>query len=162
LGVTLISIARITQAGFSLHFRQQECRILDARDRRIGAIPLVHGLYQVRVEIPTPRANVADGQPLVVTPDQLHILMGHIPVDAAKKLVKNQLVEGLELDETQPISTDECKSCLHGRMTRKPISKGTERQAAGEMGDEIHTDVWGPAPVETTQHKKYYVSFTDE
>jgi hypothetical protein len=39
LGGTLISIGRITQTGYSLHFRHEECRIFDARDRRIGAIP---------------------------------------------------------------------------------------------------------------------------
>jgi hypothetical protein len=122
----------------------------------------VNGLYQVRIEKPLPHANLAAEGPLLVTPQQLHVIMGHIPVEAAKKLVKNRLVGGVELDKMQPGSTDECKSCLHGRMTRKPISKGTDQEAAGEMGDDIHTDVWGPAPVKTTQHKRYYVSFTDE
>ena len=47
-------------------------------------------------------------------------------------------------------------------MTRKPISKALEMEASGKTGDEIHTDVWGPAPIETPQHKRYYVTFTDK
>ena len=162
LGVTLISIARITQAGYALQFRQTECRIFDGKNRRIGTIPLTNGLYRVQVPITTPHAHVANDAPLIATPDELHRLMGHLPIDAAKKLIKDQLVDGIELDETAHAPADTCKSCLHGRMTRKPISKTTEREAQGEVGDEIHTDVWGPAPVETQQHKRYYVSFTDE
>ncbi|KAJ7027374.1 hypothetical protein C8F04DRAFT_1122797 [Mycena alexandri] len=46
LGATLISVSQITQGGYSLHFRGQECRIFDAKDRCIGSVPLVHGLYR--------------------------------------------------------------------------------------------------------------------
>jgi len=55
-----------------------------------------------------------------------------------------------------------CKSYLHGRMTQKPISKVLEMEASGKTGDEIHTDVWGPALIETPQHKRYYVTFIDK
>jgi transposase InsO family protein len=161
LGITLISVGRITQAGFALTFRKLECRISDQKERRIGIIPLIKGLYRIYGMTAHTAAYHVDERPRVVTPDELHRLMGHIPVDAAKNLVKNQLVEGVELDDTQPISKEECKSCLAGRMTRKPISKSNEHAPAGVMGDEVHSDVWGPAPTETTQHKKYYVSFTD-
>ena len=30
------------------------------------------------------------------------------------------------------------------------------------MGDEIHSDLWGPAPVETINRKQYFISFTDD
>lgn len=99
---------------------------------------------------------------MIVTPDELHRLLGHLPVEAARKLVNNEFVEGIEIDETAPTSEKDCVSCLHDSMTRKAISKPAECEAKGAIGDEIHTDVWGPASVETPQHKKYYVSFTDE
>ncbi|KAJ7025673.1 hypothetical protein C8F04DRAFT_1127718 [Mycena alexandri] len=56
LGATLISVSRITQGGYSLHFRGQECQIFDAKDRRIGSVPLVHGLHRSRKK--TRRMNV--------------------------------------------------------------------------------------------------------
>ncbi|KAJ7210356.1 hypothetical protein GGX14DRAFT_310538, partial [Mycena pura] len=80
--------------------------------------------------------------PLVATPDELHRLLGHLPEEAARKLVRNGIVDSLELDETVPTSSEkECESCLHGRMTRRAISKSSEREANGAVGDEVHTDV---------------------
>ena len=31
-----------------------------------------------------------------------------------------------------------------------------------EFGGEIHTDLWGPAPVATKSGRHYYVTFTDD
>ncbi|KAJ7197743.1 hypothetical protein GGX14DRAFT_359236, partial [Mycena pura] len=161
MGVTLLSVGRITQAGYSLHFRSKGCKIFDARDRCIGTVPFAHGVYCV--EMPRlAQAYTADDGPLKVTIDELHRMLGHLPKEAAQKLVQDQRIAGIELDETARTSEEECVSCLHGRMTRKPISKSAEREAKGDVGDEIHSDLWGPATVETPQHKKYYVSFTDE
>jgi len=88
--------------------------------------------------------------------------MGHISTDTPIKLVKNHLVDGIELDKLQDTIREICKFCLYSKMTQKPISKGSELEASGKIGDEIHTNVWGPAPVETPQHKRYYVTFTDK
>ncbi|SJL02247.1 uncharacterized protein ARMOST_05573 [Armillaria ostoyae] len=162
LRVTLLSVGRITQAGYSLDFKDEECRIFDKKHHQIGSIPHVNGLYRLRVPVPHPEAYHVDDGPCIVTPDELHRLMGHLPVDAAKKLVKDQLVDGLELDEGSPTSKDQCPSCLHGRMTRKAVSKSRENDASGGVGDQVHSDVWGPATIETPQHKKYYVTFTDD
>jgi hypothetical protein len=32
---------------------------------------------------------------------------------------------------------------------------------AKELGDEVHSDVWGPAPVRSIDGKEYFVTFTD-
>ena len=37
--------------------------------------------------------------------------------------------------------------------------RGGER--ATKFGGEIHSDVWGPAPIETRGGKHYYITFTD-
>ena len=98
LGVTLLSVAHITQAGYILHFKQQGCQILDPKNYQIGTIPIINGLYGIRVKIPL-QANTATEDPLTITLDELHRLMGHISTDAATKLVKDHLVDGIELNE---------------------------------------------------------------
>ncbi|KAK0224771.1 hypothetical protein EDD85DRAFT_749268, partial [Armillaria nabsnona] len=122
LGVTLLSVGHITQAGYSLDFKNEECHIFDKKHHQIGSIPHFNdGLYRLHVPVPHPEAYHIDDGPRIVTPDELHHLMGHLPVDAVKKLVKDQLVNGLELVEGSPTLKNQCPSCLHGRMTRKAV-----------------------------------------
>jgi hypothetical protein len=42
------------------------------------------------------------------------------------------------------------------------MQREREDKQAAALGDEIHLDLWGPAPVETINHKEYFVSFTDD
>jgi hypothetical protein len=88
--------------------------------------------------------------------------LGFIIQNAPKFLNKRQLVDGIKLDETARTSKDDGKSCLHGSVTCIQISRTREHEAPREVGDEVHTDVLGPATVETPQHMKYWVSFMDE
>ena len=30
------------------------------------------------------------------------------------------------------------------------------------IGDEVHSNLWGPTPIKSINHKQYYVSFTDD
>jgi hypothetical protein len=92
--------------------------------------------------------------------------MGHIAPDDAKLLIKKGIVEGIHLDETQSVCT--CNSCEFAKTSRKAIKH--ERVAecakpfgrAKPFGDEVHSDLWGPAPVTTKGGKEYYISFTDD
>ncbi|KAJ7016394.1 hypothetical protein C8F04DRAFT_1162012 [Mycena alexandri] len=45
----------VRDGGYSLHFRGQECQIFDAKDRCIGSVPLVHGLYRSWMRHSLPR-----------------------------------------------------------------------------------------------------------
>ena len=75
-------------------------------------------------------------------------------------LVAKGLVEGVELDMTTKPSV--CESCEWAKGERKPITRVHEGQRTTEVGGEIHSDLWGPAPVETINRKLYYISFTDD
>ena len=74
-------------------------------------------------------------------------------------MLKN-LVEGVELDLVSKLSV--CESCEWAKGERKAITKVHEGQCTTEIGGEIHSDLWGPAPVETINWKLYYISFTDD
>jgi hypothetical protein len=78
---------------------------------------------------------------------------------AARNLVKKGFVGGIILDESsQP---EVCESCEYAKTTRKPITKVRVDEQAKEVGDEVHTDLWGPSPVKSIGGKEYYVSYTD-
>ena len=74
-------------------------------------------------------------------------------------MVSNGIVEGIEVDLTTMAQT--CDSCKYAKATQKPIKRVREALRAANFGDEIHSDVWGPSPVQTPGLKEYYVSFTD-
>ena len=77
-----------------------------------------------------------------------------------KSLVKKGLVEGIELEPNGEASV--CESCQWAKGERKSVTKVREGERHTAVGDEIHSNLWGPAPVELINHKWYYVSFTDD
>jgi len=87
--------------------------------------------------------------------------MGHISAGVAHRLVENGLVTGVHLE---PSSSGDyfCESCVYAKATRKPVPKAREGERATKFGDEVYSDLWGPAPVETKGGRKYYVTFTDD
>jgi len=43
-----------------------------------------------------------------------------------------------------------------------PVPKIRISLPAENFGDEMHTNVWGPAPIATCQGQKYFVMFMDD
>lgn len=117
-------------------------------------------MYRVEHPSETEVAASVEEPDEIVMVAELHRRMGHIALEAAKMLVKRGIIEGLKLDEASTISS--CDSCEYGKAHRKPISKVREKAKASEVGDEVHSDVWGPSPVQTIIGRHYYASFTDD
>ena len=42
---------------------------------------------------------------------------------------------------------DQCTTCKYGKAVRKPIGTVREPSRTAKLGDEVHTDVWGPSPI---------------
>ena len=92
---------------------------------------------------------------------EMHRRMGHIAPDAVRKLVEDKQVVGVELeDDGEEMGT--CKSCEFVKTMKKRVRKEREEPLAEKFGDEIHSNIWGPATTETIHHQKYYPSFTDD
>jgi hypothetical protein len=85
----------------------------------------------------------------------------YISSQAAKKLVDKGFVTGMQL-ETMLDADLFCKSCVYAKVTKKSIFKVREGKHAMEFGGEIHSDVWGPALVETKGGKRHYINYTDD
>ncbi|KAL5483092.1 hypothetical protein ACEPAI_8321 [Sanghuangporus weigelae] len=91
----------------------------------------------------------------------LHARLGHISPVTAAQMVKKGVILGVKLDDSSPWLAS-CESCIYGRSTRKEISKSRAGKLAKKFRDEIHSDLWGPAPVQSIGGKQYYVTFTDD
>ena len=159
MGVTLVSIGKIATAGYKVIFRGLACKIYDTKDKVIGQIHARNGLYRVD-HLATINIAMTGEAREVLTVEELHRRMGHIAPEAAKQMVSNKSVEGIEVDIATTIQ--HCDSCEYAKATRKPIKRTREAPRAARFGEEIHSDVWGPSPIQTPGRKEYYVSFTDD
>src|SRR5258707_15477516 len=156
IGLTVISVSKIADAGYKVLFEGRTCKIKDTQGEIVGRIPKSsNGLY--RVDRPITMAAAAQEQIDLIT---AHRRLGHVSADAIRELVRSQAVTGLQLID--PNAQIDCDSCEFAKSTCKIIQKKTEAPHAQAFGDEIHSDLWGPAPISSLGGRKFYVTFTDD
>ena len=159
LAFTLISCSRMTRVGFKVLLNGLECKVYSPTYKVIRVIPEIHGLYRIggSKNLPsTPTANMATNQ-IPIT--KFHRHMGHINHDDLKKMVKEGLVKGVDVDLN---STPEfCKTCIEAKAIQKPFPKESSNKSIKAYGDKIMADVWGPAKVKSIGRKKYALFFHD-
>jgi hypothetical protein len=135
------------------------CKIFDAKKRELGEIPVNKGLYCVKA----PRklfAGVASAkEPL--TMEEVHVRLGHITPEAIRKMLHDGTITGITLDPAHS-TMGACKSCKYAKATQKAIGKVQDPPRHEKICDEVHTDLWGPSPVQTIAKSQYFASFTDD
>src|SRR6202050_5823672 len=87
--------------------------------------------------------------------------MGHVSPAVAKHLVTQGFVTGVSLNTSSDEPTF-CKSCVYVKSHCQTIPKVQEGERATTFGAGIHSDIWGPSPVETIGGRCYFISFTDD
>ena len=158
MGGTLVSIGKIDTAGYVVLFHKSQLQIFSVTKGRkmLVQILMKNGLYCVE------HGKAADVAalvvPEVVSIEKLHHLMGHIAPEAVKALVTKGLVKGFKLDKSSKMPSV-CSSCEYGKAHRKPVRKECETPRVGEIGDKIHSDVWGLSPVLTISGREYYSTY---
>jgi hypothetical protein len=125
-------------AGCTATFKGSSLRIYNDANVLLADIPVTNGLYKVE------HSDHAAIAAKTVTIEELHSRLGHISPEAAKAMVEKGLVIGIHLDE--PKAPGMFDSCEFAKGSRKAI---VCKQKTDRFGDEIHPDVWGPAPVMT-------------
>ena len=160
MGVTLISISQLTKTRYAVLFRENVCKIYDAQKKQVGEIPLVNGLFQVKRHHSKIFAGAARANK-TMSMDELHCRLSHITPLLIQEIMAKGMVEGVKLDPEQQ-HMGQCESCEYAKATWWPIGKEHEPKHCKNLGDEVHSDLWGPSPVQTPSGKSYYVLFTDD
>jgi hypothetical protein len=158
MAFTLMSVSCVDKAGFSLYIKGGGCIIRSANSNIIGRIPLVRGLNRVGGvfnPLPTPVANLASK---LMSISELHRKMGHINHDDLRRMVKEGMVKGVELDYNS--KPEFCEACIKAKADRKPFPKES-KTVYEKYGDKVVGDLWGPARVESLGGKKYYFLLQD-
>jgi hypothetical protein len=157
MALTIISIRCITSAGHSVTFETKSCKIKNPAGKLIGNIPASsNGLYKVEHSYLAANATPVEQ----VDIHSLHHHLGHISANAIHTLIHNHAIECIQLiDDGLPVI---CDSCEYAKMTHKIILKERTAPPAKRFGDEIHTDLWGPSPVNSLSRRHYYITFTND
>jgi len=95
IGVTLVSVGCIDDAGYMCLFGNGCCEICSSDRELVGVIPKRQALYQVIRDVEKPSAHVAKLTEITVM--DLHHCMGHIAPRAAHELGMKGLVTGLKI-----------------------------------------------------------------
>jgi hypothetical protein len=88
-----------------------------------------------------------------------HRRYGHIACSGLKRLCQENLVDGLEVNQDSPIV--DCEACIQAKQVCKPFPDSIDERSK-DPGDLTHSDLWGPARVESIGRAKYYISFIDD
>ena len=92
---------------------------------------------------------------------EVHAQLGHIAPTAIRTMLKDGTISGISLNEAHS-TMGTCDSCEYAKASYKPIGKERDPPRREELDDKVHTDLWGPSPVQTPGHSLYYASFTDD
>ena len=160
VGYTLVSIGRLDENGFSALFGKGKCVLRGPDDELLGEV-LKSSQSVYKIDHVNGYANAA-GRALTL--HELHRHLGHPSIPVVRELLKDKLVKGIRLEYT-PQSDDVpffCESCVYGKAIRKAVSKLREGKRAMVFGGEIHSDLWGKAPVRSRGGKWYWITFIDD
>ena len=143
MAFTLVSVSRLDKAGYKLEVGNGKCYIRSPKAKIIGIIPLKHRLYRVTDKRHQSAntilfANVATSSKRV-TITQLHKIFAHANHDYLRKMVKNRMITGYELDENSV--PEFCKPCIEAKMPRKLFPKVSTAPKAETYGEKVVCDL---------------------
>lgn len=92
--------------------------------------------------------------------EKLHKRLGHLSFSGIEKVMKNEIVEGINHCLPRDKSLEVCESCLAGRQSSKRFEQDLPRSS--RPLEIIHSDVCGPMEVKTYNGYRYFLKFTDD
>lgn len=85
-----------------------------------------------------------------------HQRLGHM----SEKGMKLMAAKG-KLSSLKHVDVGVCEHCIFGKQKKVSFSRAGKTPKVEKL-ELVHTDVWGPAPVESVGNSRYYVTFIDD
>jgi len=151
----LLSVKQLTKQDNVVTFNGNNCAITRA-NVTLATGKIDNNLYKLNCD---QKANIAKEGHNDNCIHLWHRRLGHRDPEAIRKLSKDMLADGIELNDCSMIL--KCVSCLKGKMARKSFPKVSHSQT-GHPLDLIHSDVCGPMNMLTPGKKKYFLTIIDD
>ena len=81
--------------------------------------------------------------------EQLHYSLDPLNYQVIKAMVCKELIKGITLSKKELSVTPICAACANDKATRASFPTSRSGHADKILGH-VHSDFWGPAPVQTT------------
>jgi transposase InsO family protein len=157
----LLSLSRFDEAGGRSETGGGTCWLKDRDGKIVGKGYKHNRLYLLAARatlLRQERTNYASSPKL--TWDQWHRRYGHIGMTALRQLEEEELVSGMEIDQSS-IPSKTCEACIQAKQAHEPFPQEAKNRST-IVGERVISDVWGPARVTSIGGWKYYVSFIDD
>ena len=161
LSQNLISVKKITQAGYKVEFSGTTCKVKSKDLQHIivkGRIYPGGNLYQLDGDV---ISNCAQAS---ITKNESNLSLwnrrlGHINKESLINMQSKEMVKGLAIKGTD--NEVACEGCLLGKQCRESFPKRSESRATDVL-EIIHSDVCGPMENVSIGGSRYFLTFTDD
>lgn len=151
----LLSVKRLEMHNIKVIFENACVKLVD---KNVGLIGLGkrNNLYEITFQFLSAEClNVVQENNDFM---KWHRRYGHIGFGGLEKLIKSNVVNGLDRNIQFP-KLNFCEPCINGKMTRIPFGTRTKSNRILEI---IHSDICGPITPETHDGHKYFITFIDD
>ena len=158
LAYNLLSVSEASESNHTVEFKGKHCRITNSEGELLVLGHKIGKLYVVDCKEKVGNEIVCTA----VEPSKnkiWHSRFGHLGGKNLKKLVEENLVEGL--DYKQCDIKEICKPCIEGKHHKQKFPKVGGTRATEVLGL-VHTDVCGKMDTESLSGKEYFISFIDD
>ena len=155
LTYSLLSVSAVAKSGNDVIFSDTSCKIVNKDLKVIATAVKSGGLYYVDIIKDFEYASIACSQNI----DLWHQRYGHLGVQNLKKLVNDNLVDGLDFDAKKDISF--CEPCANGKHHREKFPKTSLTKASKPL-ELVHSDVCGKMNVPSLGGAEYFLTFIDD
>lgn len=149
----LLFVRKLEMFNISVVFEKGKVKLFD-KNRLIG-LGLRNNLYEISFKVLKNECLNIDKEDEKLK--LWHRRYGHINYSNLEKLIKNDMVDGI--DKLKLNKVEFCESCVNGKMTK--LQFGT-RKKSKDILEIVHSDVCGPINPISHDGDKYFVTFIDD
>ena len=146
----LISVGQLDDEGYTSTFGEGRWKISK------GVMTLARGLKSGTLYMSSNSCGSISLAGDTVNAKQWHDRLGHMSEKGMKVLSTRGLLPGLD-----SVDVGMCEDCILGKQKRVSFST-TGRELKKEKLELVHSDLWGPAPVNSVGGASYYMTFIDD
>ena len=159
LTYSLISVGKATNAKKKIVFKAEGCNFLDTSGKFVATGRKVGGLYLLNTSSILHGAATTKQASNTSQLELWHRRFGHLGINNIKRLIKEDMVVGMNCDTAGDVGV--CEPCAEGKQRRtKFLTRGGKRSDA--ILGLVHSNVCGKMSTPSLGGGEYFLTFIDD